>query len=149
MFPTGLPPSSGGDYTNKIPNSTNLNFTTGAIAAGAAADLLTITGKGFISEITISLNNTPSGAPDNMGLEVLIDGTRTLTFYSTVSAKANFTTVSSQGYGFIITPAASTVSSQRINSPLVFKTSIVVRLRNVSASSTNVGGLANIVSLIG
>lgn len=135
-WPSNIP-LSGGDFSNKNTFFSTSTGTTPSIATNGTSDLITFTGRGFVSEINIVITNASggSGGVTAIGAEVVIDGIRTIPLYALNGTTVFFPTVAGQGTSFSTTPASTTVSTLRTSTPIVFKSSAVIRLKNYNASA--------------
>lgn len=139
-WPNGLPPQNSGDLTNRSTISAGSNNSSTSIGATTTTDLFTITGKGFVNEITGLILSVSTVAASSLGLEVLVDGSTVIPLYFLSGSFPVFTGVAAQG-GAFGAAAANTLPSVRMNTPINFKRSITVRLRNFSATAGTFNGV--------
>jgi hypothetical protein len=129
-----MPYNSGGgiDFRKYIKNVTLARLNGYTLVANNYIEPITITGEGFLSDLSIAY----SGAINTLGLDVVIDGT--IKQFYMLSGTNGFTPNQA---GFAYLGAAGRYLVRDFPGLLPFKSSLKIRLRNLTASDTTQYGI--------
>lgn len=131
----GVDPFAMTNYIN------NINIAQFSLGAGATYDMLTLNGKGILNEIAI----IDFSAYDSYSL--IIDGVEKQIMGANASSPTNSQGVIEGGsYTFSNVSGSSYSQIVKINAPIKFMTSLVIRLKNLNTAANSVTPRARVVA---